>query len=61
MVGRNFHNFAIGLPLPFCLQINKIIDAPTSIEILTSLAQAYRVEGGGWKFRNYPVFAIVNF
>lgn len=47
MVGKNFHNKAIGLPLPFCLHINKIIASPTSIEIRTCLAQAYRVVGGG--------------
>jgi hypothetical protein len=46
----------IGLPLPFCLTINKIIKEPKEIEIYGALAQ--RTNGG---YRNYPLLAIINF
>ena len=56
----------IGLPLPFCLTINRIIKEPKDIEIYGSLAQrtgSPPVEGagGGYGYRNYPLLAIVNF
>jgi hypothetical protein len=47
---------AIGLPLPFCLTINKVIKEPRNIEIFGALAQ--KTESG---FRNYPLLAIMNF
>jgi len=47
---------SIGLPLPFCLTINKVIKEPRTIEILGSLAQ--RTCDG---YRNYPLLAILNF
>jgi hypothetical protein len=47
---------AIGLPLPFCLAINKVIKEPRDIEIFGALAQ--KTESG---FRNYPLLAILNF
>jgi len=46
----------IGLPLPFCLTINKVIKEPSDIEIFGALAQ--KTESG---FRNYPLLAIINF
>ena len=58
--GRNFHNMSIGLPLPFCLNINKIITEATQIDldVRASLCQLYEQEGA-LKYRNYPVFAIL--
>ena len=47
---------AIGLPLPFCLTINKVIKEPRNIEIFGALAQ--KIPSG---YRNYPLLAIVNF
>ena len=47
---------SIGLPLPFCLTINKLIKEPREIEILGALAQ--KTADG---YRNYPLLAIINF
>ena len=47
---------SIGLPLPFCLTINKVIKEPRNIEIYSALAQ--RTSDG---YRNYPLLAIINF
>jgi hypothetical protein len=47
---------SIGLPLPFCLTINKVIKEPRDLEIFGALAQ--KTESG---YRNYPMLAIVNF
>jgi hypothetical protein len=47
---------AIGLPIPFCLSINKVIKNPKSIDIIAALAQ--RTPAG---YRNYPVLAVVSF
>jgi len=47
---------SIGLPLPFCLTINRVIKEPKDIEIYGALAQ--RTLDG---YRNYPLLAIVNF
>jgi len=47
---------SIGLPLPFCLTINKVIKSPRDIEIFGALAQ-----GTNSGYRNYPLLAIVNF
>jgi hypothetical protein len=57
---KSFHNLSIGLPLPYCLQINKVVKEPKDIEITASFVQAYR-QGGEWRYRNYPILAIVNF
>jgi hypothetical protein len=46
----------IGLPLPYCFSINRVIKEPKSIEVLGSLAQV-TPEG----YRNYPMLAIINF
>jgi hypothetical protein len=55
-----FHDLAIGLPLPYCLQINKVIKDPNKIEIFAAYSQAFQA-GGSYKFRNYPIMAIVSF
>jgi len=47
---------SIGLPLPFCLTINRVIKEPRDIEVYGALAQ--KTSDG---FRNYPLLAIVNF
>lgn len=44
-IEQTFHNKSIGLPLPYCLTINKVIKEPKSIEIFCSLAQAYKKTG----------------
>jgi len=49
-------NKSIGLPLPFCLTINRVIKEPKEIEIFSSLAQP-TLTG----YRNYPLLALVNF
>ena len=49
-------NQTIGLPLPFCLTINKIIKEPREVELLCALAQ--KISTG---YRNYSLLAIVNF
>jgi hypothetical protein len=58
--GRNYHNLSIGLPLPFCLNINKVVTDTSQLEIdvRASLCQLYK-SGGVWKFRNYPLQAIL--
>jgi len=43
---------SIGLPLPFCLTINKVIKEPRDIEIFGALAQ--QTPDG---YRNYPLLA----
>lgn len=47
---------SIGLPLPFCLTLNKVVKEPRNIEVLGALAQ--KTKDG---FRNYPLLAIINF
>jgi hypothetical protein len=54
--GNADYSKSIGLPLPFCLTINKIIKEPKDIEIYGSLAQRTPVG-----YRNYPLLAIINF
>jgi hypothetical protein len=53
-------DLSIGLPVPYCLQINKIVKNPRDIEIIASFSQRYQCEDG-IKFRNYPILAIINF
>lgn len=58
--GRSFHNMSIGLPLPFCLNINKVITESSRIDIdvRASLCQLY-LEEGICRYRNYPLFAVL--
>ena len=49
-------NKSIGLPLPFCLTINKVIKEPREIELYGALAQ--KTNAG---YRNYPMLAIINY
>jgi len=51
---------SIGLPVPFCLSINKVVKNPTDIKILAAFAQKFIVDSQT-KYRNYPLLAIVNF
>lgn len=59
-VENTYFDNAIGIPLPYCMQINKVVKNPRDIQISAALAQAYKEEGK-WRFRNYPLLAILNF
>jgi hypothetical protein len=53
-------DLSIGLPMPYCLAINKLVKHPLNIEMLAAFAQKFK-DGNSVKFRNYPILAIVNF
>jgi hypothetical protein len=56
----NIHSgdLSIGLPMPYCLNINKVISTQTEKNIDVRAALCQRSPDG---FRNYPVLAILNF
>jgi len=51
----------IGLPMPCCLQINKVIKFPKDIRVVAAFAQRFKDATGATKFRNYPLQAIISF
>ena len=53
-------DLSIGLPMPYCLHINKLVKDPRNIEMLAAFAQQFK-DGNTIKYRNYPILAIVYF
>ena len=51
-------NKAIGIPLPYCMSINKVIKEPKTIAIYSSFAKQL-ISGGVISYQNYPLQAIM--
>ena len=54
-------DLSIGLPMPYCLQINKLVQNPRDIEVIAVFAQQFKNKDGIVQYRNYPILAIINF
>lgn len=48
----------IGVTLPYCLSLNRVINSPQDIKIFASLARMIK-EDGQMKYNNYPLQAIM--
>ena len=56
--GSSGGSLAIGITLPYCLSLNRVIKDPQDVKIFASLARMIK-EDGQMKYNNYPLQAIM--